>query len=165
MTIAAGGREHQVGFPLTSEVRNREGGVSQRFRNITNGRLNTIWWTPGTGAHVLWENSGIGEQWKKLGGVNRAGYPTSAEHRSATGVPVQSFRTFNGARTEIYWVSGRAVDLRSTTGIGSMFFRAGGEKVLGHPVGPERRVGAQVVQRFSKGKSIVWSPSAGARIR
>ena len=159
------GREHKVGFPRHYETRNREGGVYQQFFNIRNHRYNTIFWTPRTGAHMIWENSGIGDHWKRLGREYGAGYPVAEEHRSSTGVPVQGFRTMRGDRTRIFWVNGRAIDLRTTTGIGSAYFRAGGERTLGHPVTREYRSGGKVVQRFSKGKKITWTPQRGARIQ
>ncbi|MBP1135132.1 subtilisin family serine protease [Arthrobacter sp. PvP023] len=144
-----------LGYPTTDEVGGlRDGGVYQSFQG------GTIYWSPGTGAHV---NTGaIRTAYASQGWENGfLGYPTTDEVRGLRdGGVYQSFQ--DGT---IYWSPATGAHINAG-GIRAVYASQGWENgFLGYPTTDEVRGlrDGGVYQSF-QGGTIYWSPATGAQI-
>ncbi len=149
------------GEPITNEIPNGVGGVYQRFSK--NGRVTRFVWSPSTGAHYLSENSGIGRYWLNNGAEKDLGYPVMNEVGGLIdGGAYQLFRKNDGTTNKILWSPATGTHhVFENGGIGWNWTRNGSERGYGYPVSGEEWSGQNVVQRFSKGVTVVWDSTDG----
>ncbi len=81
------GAENSIGYPMM----NRRGGLVsggywQKFRDVK-GKHRSILWSPGSGAHLIYEPGAIARFWRQAGSERGYGYPLTEEYRQ--GVEVQ----------------------------------------------------------------------------
>lgn len=98
--FAGAGFEHGWGYPMNSEY-SFWGSVRQDF--VKGGRVNSVYWTPSTGARVINESGAISARWYSLGGPPALGFPTTDETMGSDGVIRV---TFSGGTT-INWTAAR----------------------------------------------------------
>lgn len=130
------------------------GGVYQQF-----AKNSTFYWAPHAGAWPVSSNGAIGKKFAGAGYERGYGYPTTVERTGLIGGGAyQSFRTSSGAVHKILWAPGIGAKVVKESGaIGNQWKRAGYERGYGYPVTDEYRVGTEVRQKFSTGRTIHWS--------
>ena len=75
---------------------------------VKGGRINSVYWTPSTGARVINESGAISARWYSLGGPPALGFPTTDETMGSDGVIRVSFSggtTINWTATRGTWVN------------------------------------------------------------
>ncbi|WP_442928915.1 N-acetylmuramoyl-L-alanine amidase [Modestobacter sp. VKM Ac-2984] len=142
--LAAGGPA-VLGAPVTDEDTAGQGGAYNQFANDA-----AIYWTAGTQAQVV--RGAIRTRWSALGAEWGLGFPTSGE----TAVPGGVQQTFtNGS---VYWAAATgAHELRG--GVAAVWSRAGGAATLGLPMTGEVGAPGGVLQEFTRGYTVTWTPS------
>lgn len=103
--FAGAGFEHGWGYPMNSEY-SFWGSVRQDF--VKGRHVNSVYWTPSTGARVINESGAISARWYSLGGPPALGFPTTDETMGSDGVIRVSFSsgtTINWTATRGTWVS------------------------------------------------------------
>ncbi|NAZ73959.1 hypothetical protein GTQ99_00740 [Kineococcus sp. T13] len=139
-----------LGYPLTQEVRIRNGGVFQNFQG------GTLYWSPGAGAHSV-----SGDFLRFYGGQGYEngflGYPQTQE------VPIRNggvFQNFQGGT--LYWAP--TAGAHSVSGSFRSLYGARGYENgdFGYPTSQEVPIrNGGVFQNF-QGGTFYWSPSTGA---
>lgn len=157
----AEGGTARFGEPITDEISDGIGGVHQRFSK--DGTVTRFVWSQSTGAHYLRENSGIGSYWLANGAEKELGYPTMNESGGLVdGGAYQLFRKNDGTSNKVLWSPATGTHhVLETGGIGWQWSHNGFENGYGYPVSGEEWSGQDVIQRFSKGVTVVWDSTDG----
>lgn len=103
--FAGANYENGLGYPMNSEYMFWSA-VRQDF--MKGGRINSVYWTPSTGARVINESGAISARWYSLGGPPALGFPTTDETMGSDGVIRVSFSkgvTINWSADRGVWVN------------------------------------------------------------
>jgi glucose/arabinose dehydrogenase len=154
--LAVGGHQ-RLGVPVTDELPTPDG--VGRFNHFANGA--SVYWTRSTGAHAVY--GAIRARWAATGWERGPlGYPVTSE----TGTPdgVGRFNHFSKGGS-VYWTP--SIGAHAIYGaIRGRWQALGWERgPLGYPVTSETGTpdGVGRFNHFSKGASVYWTPSTGAR--
>ncbi|MCC3297705.1 M43 family zinc metalloprotease [Arthrobacter caoxuetaonis] len=142
-----------LGYPVSGEVKIRNGGVYQSFQG------GTIYWSPATGAHA--NAGGVRAAYARLGWENGfLGYPVSGEVKIRNGGVYQSFQ--GGT---IYWSPGAGGHANAGK-IRAAYAAQGWENGrLGYPTSGEYPVPNGSEQTFAGGKITLRNGSAVVKYR
>ena len=149
---ASGWEAGPTGYPTTDETGTADGVA--RYNDFS--RNGSVYWTPATGAHVIY--GAIRVAWLASGGgAGPAGYPTTDEQASATGTG--RFNSFSRGGA-IYWSATTGAHLVYGA-IGAAWLGAGADRSgLGFPTSDEHAASGGRQSDFQRG-SLFWSTSTG----
>ena len=152
---ASGGEAGPLGYPVTGETGTPDGVA--RWNDFS--RAGSVYWTPATGAHVVY--GGIRAKWLAGGGYAALGAPVTDESDAPGG---GRYNDFSGAAS-VYWSPSAGSHL-VYGGIRAAWLAGGGAARLGMPVTDETTAadGAGRFNDFAGGASAYWSPSTGAHL-
>lgn len=154
------GYERGYGFPNSEEQRVGEG-VVQKFARA-DGRVTALYWTPQHHrVHDVWEPGAIAAKFRRMGGINAVGFPSSDETLIVGGGVTQTFQHRYGRNTIIVWSeSTGTTSLNSNGGLYWHWRNNGYTTQYGFPKTDETLQGnGTVTVDFSKGHRLTWSPN------
>lgn len=158
------GYENGFGFPTTDEAAGPNGEAYQQFAK-SNGQRYTLYWSPETGTHSLYENGAIGHAFNNHSRSYGWGYPTMNETGDNNGAKQIFYQPSNGTRTAVYWSEGTGAHSLNDRGAISALWVANGYK-HGFPIADETataRGGASAFFRDANGveTGYFWSEGTG----
>lgn len=117
-------------------------GVAQKFAR-GDGRVTALYWTPQHHrVHAVWEPGAIAAKFRRMGGINAVGFPSSDETLITGGGVTQTFQHNSGRNTIIVWSESTATTQ------------------YGFPKTDETlQANGTVTVDFSKGYRLTWSPN------
>lgn len=158
----AGAYENGYGYPMFDET-GIPGGAMQKFKNVSSGKVTAFYWAPNTGTFKVWEPGAIGARFTREGGTGTYGFPVANESAMQAGGATQTFRKTDGSETVFYWSAETGTHrLVGKGGINNAYKNWGFVEKYGYPTTDETlQKDGTVTVKFSKGKTLSWSPVTG----